>query len=289
MTIRSNFMATKIDSQKVADILRDCAAKYILPRFKSLKQADIQTKSGPTDLVTIADIETEEALDRILSAEYPGTLVIGEESVSAGTKDLDVLQKKQGVVFVADPVDGTGNFVQGRTTFCVMLACVIDGVTEYGWIYDPLGNRMMIAGRGQGAEINGQKLKVASPKALAQSDGYAHPFFFPKRLRHHVDTLKQVSGSISSLRCSGHEYLRMAAGDIDFSVSARPRPWDHLAGTLAVKEAGGLALKWDGGPYTPQDELGGLVVVSHAGLFKELQAGFLNGLIRDYNNPPPKP
>jgi fructose-1,6-bisphosphatase/inositol monophosphatase family enzyme len=288
MSIKKEFMAANIDPQKVAEIIREVAAQYVLPRFRALQHGDIQEKSGPQDLVTIADIEAEKALTEILPKIYPGVTVIGEEAISAGTADLNILQKKQGIVFVADPVDGTNNFVAGKETFCVMLACVIDGVTEHGWIYEAVTDRMLIASRGQGATVNGIPIHVAEPKALKDSEGYANIHYFPRKIRDMAKELEEQSGGLSTLRCSGIEYFRVATGEKDFSISAgNIKPWDHLVGTLAVQEAGGAVTLWNGHPYTPQDELGGLVVVSHQGLAQELQQSIIQKMASVYYGPKP--
>src|SRR4051812_801433 len=134
----------KIEVDQISALLRECAARYIWPRFKALGQEHIFTKSGPNDLVTIADRETEAALDVALTKMFPDALVIGEESISAGQKKVDVLHDREKTIFVTDPVDGTWNFVHGSPDFAVMLACVIRGEVRYGWIYDVPADRMMV-------------------------------------------------------------------------------------------------------------------------------------------------
>ena len=170
---------TNIDPDKIAEILRDCAEKYILPRYKKLRDSEIGTKAGPADLVTIADKETEEALVRILPGLYPGSIVIGEEGISEGTASLDTLNESEGTVWVVDPVDGTYNFVHGRREFSLMMACIIDGETQYGWIYDILGEKTAIVEKGAGAFFGGQKMEVAAPKAFEDTTGHLAKKYFP--------------------------------------------------------------------------------------------------------------
>ncbi len=277
-------MALEINPDDISSLLRECAAEYILPRYKLLKKEHIETKSGPNDLVTIADRETEEALDRALTKMFPESVVIGEEGVSAGKKSVSVLQDRSKVVWVVDPVDGTSNFVHGQPIFAVMLACVIDGRTQWGWIYDLPGNRMMVAERGGGAFIDGSRLKIkAGDKPLSEVTGHAGSRYFPAAMRPILKSYKEKLGKVHTLSCAGHEYLRLVEGKADFAIYSRIRPWDHLAGALAVTEAGGAVAKWDGHPYTPQDDFGGLIVASNVKLQETLRQTMIGDMLNEYS------
>jgi fructose-1,6-bisphosphatase/inositol monophosphatase family enzyme len=282
-------MASSIDPDKVSDIIREAAAKHIMPRYKQLQQGDISTKSGPNDLVTVADKETEEALDKALTKLYPGSVVVGEESISAGTKNLDALKDGDNskIVFVTDPVDGTWNYVHGNPEFCVMLACVENGEIRYGWIYDVLTKRMMLAEKGAGAYFDGNKMQVAKPKPMADLIGHAGKKYFPAPMRPHIEGFKPEVKKLFSISCAGHEYLRIASGAADFGIYSRIRPWDHFAGTLAVQEAGGFVAKWDGTPYAPKDDFGGLVAASNEQLWKDIQSRLIKPMVQDYKKHAP--
>lgn len=280
--IKNRPMATNINTDKISELIRDCAERYIISRFKALQSEEIMTKSGPGDLVTIADQETEAALDHALTAMYPGSIVIGEESVAAGDKDIAALQNQDGMIWVVDPVDGTANFVHGRDEFAVMLACVIDGENRFGWIYDILGDQMLLAEKGAGVFINGTRLSVAQPKPLTKTTGHARGIFFPKHLRPHVKTFSNDVTKLYSLGCAGHEYIRLASGQSDFAIYSRIRPWDHLMGALAVTEAGGHVAKWDGSAYTPQDDFGGIVAASNQELWEELNQKITRKLVEEH-------
>jgi len=91
----------------------EASEKAILPRFQSLETADISTKIGPNDFVTIADQEAEEIQSARLSTIRSDAAVVGEE---AAAEDPDILTRlrQPGAAWVIDPIDGTGNFVAGR-------------------------------------------------------------------------------------------------------------------------------------------------------------------------------
>ena len=101
-----------IDMDHVSGLIRAAVEAKILPRFRNLAAGDVAQK-GPNDPVTIADIEAEEMLSRLLLETYPGTLVVGEELVSREPATLDALLGDT-PVWVIDPVDGTLNFSEGQ-------------------------------------------------------------------------------------------------------------------------------------------------------------------------------
>ena len=271
-----------IDPQKIELILRECADTCIMPYFKNLKDHEVDTKTGPNDLVTIADRESEAFLERALIDLYPTSILVGEEGVSAGTQSTDALKETDSFIWVADPVDGTWNFRHGKDTFCVMLACVYNGAVVGGWIYDIVGNRMMTTEKGSGSFVNGKKLAVSSEKPFADATGYAGKKYFPKIMQTYVAEFNKDVKSLSTLNCAGHEYLMLASGKSDFAIYSKIRPWDHLAGALAVTESGGYVLKWDGTPYTPRDEFGGIVVASQPDLMDKLQKTLVSKMVAEY-------
>ena len=141
---------TMIDVTALAGILRDAAKAEILPRFRRLEPGTVKIKSNPTDLVTEADTEAEWAIKREVERRWPGTLVVGEESVAADPALLGRLADAE-VAITVDPVDGTANFAAGLPLFAVMAAIVVRGETVGGIIYDPMGDDWMLAERGAGA------------------------------------------------------------------------------------------------------------------------------------------
>ena len=152
-----------VDSQKVSEIIVECADKYILPRYKALAQHEISAKTSPRDLVTQADLDVEEHLTRVLPDLLPGSVVIGEEAASKNPALLDQLDDKSLKIWIVDPVDGTHNFVHSKREFGVMLALIENGEARQGWIYDVLGKEMTVAERGGGAFVGSQKFSILNP------------------------------------------------------------------------------------------------------------------------------
>ena len=227
--------------EDVTDIIRNVAAAEILPRFRCLSSGDIREKSGPGDLVTVADVEAERALTAALTALAPGSVVVGEEGVEEAPERLDTLAGP-GPIWVVDPVDGTGNFAAGNPCFAVIVAYVVGGETVVGWIHDPINDITAVAAKGEGAWIGRDRLQVSPAKPVAEMTGSA-----PRRVRERVARLDGVNGTavpghLMQWRCTGQEYLAMAQGRLDFvRYGRRLKPWDHAAGILIHAEAGGYS------------------------------------------------
>jgi fructose-1,6-bisphosphatase/inositol monophosphatase family enzyme len=247
-------MSTHPSFEDVTDIIRNVAAAEILPRFRCLSSDDIREKSGPGDLVTVADVEAERALIKELTALTPGSVVVGEEGVEENPALLDALTGP-GPVWVVDPVDGTGNFASGNPCFAVIIAYVVGGETVVGWIHDPINDITAVAAKGEGAWIGRERLQVAPGKPITEMTGSA-----PRRVRERLAALDGRNGTpvpenLMQWRCTGQEYLAMAQGRLDFvRYGHRLKPWDHAAGILIHAEAGGYSAVAApaGEPGTPQ-------------------------------------
>jgi len=239
------------DIQRVTDIIRDTAAAEVMPRFQNLAHGDIAEKR-PGDLVTAADIAAEKRLESELTALVPGAVVVGEEAAEVNPGLLHLLTG-DAPVWVVDPVDGTHNFAHAKACFAVIVAYCVAGRTVAGWIHDPVADVTAWAAEGQGTWIGERRLRVASPaplEALSGSLGY--------RLRRRLQTEHPGGlgrGRLVRYGCVGREYMDLARGDLHFARYARRlKPWDHAAGVLLHREAGGFsALVHDRAPYRPDD------------------------------------
>lgn len=225
--------------------MRTVAAEEILPRFKRLAAADITEKSGPFDLVTIADLESERRLTAVLTDLIPDSVVVGEEGCAASPERLTAISGPE-PVWLIDPVDGTGNFVRGNGSFAVIVAFLLNGVTEAGWILDPLTGRIVWAVRGQGAwscVANQRPYRLTVDQAAAKpisamigSLGNS----LARRIRERREAgATNVPVKIVRIGSTGHDYLDLATGKLDFARYAGLKPWDHAAGVLIHAEAGG--------------------------------------------------
>ncbi|GLY00732.1 MULTISPECIES: inositol monophosphatase family protein [Actinoplanes] len=254
---------------QVADIIREVARTIVLPRFQHLSADEIHQKvPGGHDTVTIADQESERELTRRLTALLPGSVVVGEEAVHADPAVRDLVGVA-GYVWIVDPVDGTNNFAAGKGPFCVMVALVRDGEPVAAWILDVLADSMTVAEAGSGAHRDGVRITVRTddPGAAALTGVIAHRYF-PDDLRTRVVANAAAFKQFSMGRhCAGYEYPALATDEQQFAMFWRILPWDHVPGSLIVREAGGVVRHLDGGVYHPTDHTRGLLVATNADIW----------------------
>src|SRR5690606_9690443 len=124
---------------ELAAILRDAARAEALPRFRRLDASMVQVKTEAIDLVTEADVATEEVIKARIAQWMPQALFVGEESVAADPALLGRLADAD-LAVVVDPIDGTANYAAGLPLFACMAAVVSGGETVAGIIYDPMGD-----------------------------------------------------------------------------------------------------------------------------------------------------
>lgn len=268
-------------SADIANLLRDASRAEILPRFRRLAQGEVRAKSGPLDLVTDADEAAERMIEAGLTRMFPGCVVVGEEACAADPTVLDRLADAD-LAFVVDPVDGTANFAAGLPLFACMVSAVAKGEVVGAWIHDPLGDDTAIALRGEGAWIADQQgrhmadLRVAAPAPVEQMVAAISWTYLPPELRARVTSRFPCLAAVVGYRCAAHEYRWVAGGHGHALFYNRLLPWDHLAGWLLHREAGGFAARFDGSDYRPIHRDGGLICAPDRGSWEALRAALLD-------------
>jgi fructose-1,6-bisphosphatase/inositol monophosphatase family enzyme len=260
---------------ELAAILRDAARAEALPRFRRLDTSMVHVKTEAIDLVTEADIATENAIKARIAQWMPEALFVGEESVAADPALLVKLADAE-LAVVVDPIDGTANYAAGLPLFATMASVVSKGETVAGIVYDPMGDDWMMAEKGGGAWLRrpageAVRLSVAAPLPLAQMVGTSSVAFMPAASRAQVLSNFDKVRMVANFRCAGHEYRTFASGHSQFLCYNKLMPWDHLAGVLISQEAGAYAARLDGGPYLPSHVDGGLLVAINRDAWDELR------------------
>lgn len=222
------------------------AVSVVMPRFRLLAAHEIVEKS-PGEIVTSVDHEVERRLGDGLSALGLGARIIGEEAVTHNPGLLD--GAGEGLVWLIDPLDGTGNYAAGRPPFGMMIALVDGGVPVEGWILDAITGRICHAERGRGATCDGVPVRARETGSEPPVSALGTHFLTPgQRARVH-----RQAGRVLDVRpvprCAAESYPRLVLGQDDIALFQRILPWDHAAGALFVTEAGGCVTHWDGTPY----------------------------------------
>lgn len=267
------------DLADLAALLRDAARSQVMPRFRRLDGDAIRTKTGPLDLVTEADEAAEHVITTGLRKRFPGAVVVGEEATSADPGLLGRLHCAD-LAFVVDPIDGTANYAAGLPLFGTMAAAIMRGEVVAAAIHDPVGDDTALALRGEGAwteAADGTRsdLRVADPAPLARMTGIASWRFFPAPRRDLICQHLPRVAAVWDMRCAAHEYRLAAGGHCHFLLFHRLMPWDHAAGWLLHREAGGYSARLDGSAYTPAETGGGLICAPDRASWKALIAALL--------------
>lgn len=259
------------DINNVTDTLRVTAVEEILPRFRRLTRAEVREK-GPGDPVTVVDEAAEARLTEALTALLPGSTVVAEELAAREPSVLGRLHD-DAPVWIIDPLDGTANFTHGRDRFAVIVALAQGGRTLAGWIHDPINDVTATAVAGQGAWIGDRQLHIPAPGPIEDMAGV---FVIPHAAGWRRDATMRLAKAVASHRrtdCAGAEYIDAAHGRSAFAMFYNLNPWDHAAGVLIYREAGGhAALLLDRRPYAPTLRQGPMLLAPTEAVWEEIRA-----------------
>ena len=275
------------DALRIGEILSRAAQSEIMPRFGALSAGQVREKSSRFDIVTDADEAAEAAISVALEAAYPGAVVVGEEAAARNANLLDVIGIAE-LAFVLDPLDGTKNFASGIPLFGIMVAATLRGEVVLGAIHDPVCCNTAFAIRGEGAWLQNQDgsradLTVAAAVAVEQMDAIIGTNFLPEPRRTIVSANTSRLAMSSWLRCTAHEYRMAAAGHCHLLFYNRLMPWDHAAGWLLHREAGGYSAHFDGTGYRPTHLTGGLICAPDQASWRLAR----DALLHQGGHPPP--
>jgi fructose-1,6-bisphosphatase/inositol monophosphatase family enzyme len=237
---------------RVRELISQVIDEELLPRFRALRAEDVMRKTSrgdPEDVVTVVDQRVEARLSAGLAALVPGSIVVGEEAVHARPALLDALAGTA-PVWLVDPLDGTKNFARGESGFGVMVALVEAGTVRAAWIALPVTGQMFVAELGSGAFVDGVRLRC--PASTQPPRGTLYTQFMPPPLGGDIE--RRMAGRFTPMRGAGSaaiEVTAIAQGAKDFALYYKLEPWDHAAGALLIREAGGCLRHLDGADYAP--------------------------------------
>lgn len=263
------------DIADVARLVRQVAADHIMPRWRALAPHEIFTKSGPRDLVTVADREAEAALATALTSLYPGSRIVGEETYAADPRCFDHLGG-DAPVWVIDPIDGTGAFTRGETGFALMLALVHGQSLDAAWILQPASGDLYMGEHGGGVRLEtvagtATRLEPRPPSGVAGMAGIVSGSVFLDGQRIIRDHKRDRFARLGHMACPGMDYPAVLRGEAHFTVYANCLPWDHLPGLMLLQEVGWTFAKLDGSPYRAGDRAGGVMSAPSAQSWREIR------------------
>lgn len=243
------------------------AGRALTRDFGELEQLQVSRK-GLGDFVSTADHRAEQILVQELSKARPGYSFLLEESGSIEGEDKEHC-------WIADPLDGTLNFLHGIPQFCVSLALKKGDTIVAGVIYNPILDELYWAEKGQGTFLNQRRVRVSGRRHL---DEAVIAIGTPYRQKDEKDTAYysgQLAGKIAGMRRFGSAALDLAyvaAGKFEGCYATHLKAWDVAAGMLMIKESGGYICDATGG----QDILkSGNILAANDHLFETLSKHLL--------------
>lgn len=203
--------------------------------FSARSLSRIDQKEGHANFVTNIDREVEEYLQQALLSLVPGSRIIGEE------KENDALTDEP--TWIVDPVDGTTNLIHDYRCSAVSIALCESRSPVAGLIWQPYTQEMFYAEAGRGASLNGKEIHVSETpfdKALvAVGTAPYHAELAEKSMELALAYLH----SCADIRRSGSaaiDLAYLACGRLDAFFELNLKPWDYAAGSLIIREAGGV-------------------------------------------------
>jgi myo-inositol-1(or 4)-monophosphatase len=218
------------------------AGELIVRQMNQLDSIKVVDK-GRNDFVSQVDQAAEGAIIEIVRDHYPDHAILAEESGAQGDHEYQ---------WIIDPLDGTTNYLHGFPQFAVSIGVARKGELEHGVVYDPLRQEIFSATRGQGAQLDGRRIRVSNRTALQQSL-IATGFPYRSNIEYidrYLDMLRAVMLESSGVRRPGSAALDLcyvAAGRVDAFFEIGLSKWDVAAGALIIREAGGRISNFHGG------------------------------------------
>ena len=218
----------------------------VLLRFWQQLHAQQIHEKGKGDLVTAADVASEEVVTEFLKREMPEAAIVSEEGHA---------HPGDGPVWYVDPLDGTTNFVQQFPVFAVSIGLAEDSDRanarlRCGVVFNPVSGDLYYAAKGKGSYLGDSRLH-GSPKTrledLVVATGF--PRRYHEELPGYLKEFAAIFPEVRGIRRAGSAALDLcwtAQAIFDGFWEHHLSPWDIAAGALIVEEAGGVCSDFEG-------------------------------------------
>jgi len=235
-------MAKYQDRLEIAITAAKKAGSYLIEVLANKREI---TKKGVVDIVTDADKEAEHIIRNMVFKHFPDDEFLAEEGTEASGST--------GLLWVVDPLDGTTNYAHRFPVFCVSIALVKDNIPQLGCIYNPNLDELFTAVKGEGAYLNGRKIKVSQTEKLIESllaTGFPYDIreSDADNMNNFYAFYKNGAQAVRRAGSAAFDLAYTACGRFDGFWEMKLHPWDIAAGILMVEEAGGKVTDFGGDP-----------------------------------------
>lgn len=247
------------------------AIEGLLPELRRLltglqqENLQIRTKTTHRDLVTKADLASEDTILHFLKSLFPMDGILAEESGSHEPGS------SSGYSWCIDPVDGTVNYAHGLPLYSVSIGLLYQDEPAAGLVFLPALNDAYRAITGKGATKNGKKISVSSTSEISSAlivTGFPY---------NRAEMIDPIGRCIHDVLLTARDIRRTGSAALDLCWVAEGRfdgyyewnlsPWDTSAGIVILREAGGLASELNGEPFRPGDPM---IVAGGKGVHQQL-------------------
>ena len=197
------------------------ASKILIRDFGEVEKLQVSLK-GPNNFVTNADRKVEKIIIEELDKSKKNFSILTEESGFIKNKDKDNF-------WIVDPIDGTTNFLNGVPHFCISIALLFEKEIIAGVIYDPIKNEIFYAEKNGGSFLNNKSIRVSKKNNLSSC---LYGVNFRKNLPENLIIRNTGSAAL--------DLAYVSCGRFDGCLQKNVNLWDIAAGTVLIKEAGGI-------------------------------------------------
>jgi len=233
--LSQEFLKTAVSAARLA-------GDIIIKNLGHLLKEDIQTKQA-FDFVTKVDRWSEAVIMQTIREKFPSHRFLTEETL----KQEDTGDYR----WIIDPLDGTTNYIHGYPMFSVSIGLEFKGEVILGVVFDPVRDELFHAVKGGGSFLNNKKISASGITALERSlIATGFPFRAKEMLEHYLRAFKEIFLGVSDIRRAGSAAIDLAyiaAGRFEGFFELKLSQWDIAAGSLLIKEAGGIITDFSGG------------------------------------------
>lgn len=228
---------------------------------KALTFHDLEFKSAK-DIVTSIDKNVEAFLVKAILARYPDHGVLGEE--------YGAVETNSGFRWIIDPIDGTTSFVHRLPFYSISIALEKNGELVLGVVYAPAMGQLFYAEKGKGAFMDGTAIHVSETMELdkaVMATGFA--CLRAGLQNNNLAIFNELVPKLRDIRRFGSAALDLcytAMGSLDGFWEMNLNIYDIAAGTVILKEAGGVVTDFTGNAQFPQKG----IAAANKGLHNEL-------------------
>lgn len=236
--------------------------------FSTRSLSRIDQKEGHANFVTNIDREVEEYLQQALLSLVPGSRVIGEEKKNGVLSDAPT--------WIVDPVDGTTNLIHDYRCSAVSIALCENNRPVAGLIWQPYTQEMFYAEADRGASMNGKTIHVSETPFDKALVAFGTSPYHTELAEKSMELALAYLHSCADVRRSGSaaiDLAYLACGRHDAFFELNLKPWDYAAGSLIVREAGGIVTM----PLEPggmRYDRSAAILASNAAIADEIAAVF---------------